>query len=55
MGTPTWPICSYFAMFPPQIAYVFIQWLTQPGDVVYDPFLDEERSRLKQYFRTGLV
>lgn len=31
-------LCSYFAMFPPQIASVFIRWLTEPGDVVYDPF-----------------
>lgn len=25
-------------MFPPQVPHVFIRWLTQPGDVVYDPF-----------------
>jgi DNA methylase len=25
-------------MFPPQIAQVFIQWLTYPGDIIYDPF-----------------
>ena len=25
-------------MFPPQIPYVFIRWLTKPGDIVYDPF-----------------
>jgi site-specific DNA-methyltransferase (adenine-specific) len=25
-------------MFPPQLASVFIRWLTQPGDAVYDPF-----------------
>ncbi len=25
-------------MFPPQIANVFIRWLTVPGDRVYDPF-----------------
>jgi len=25
-------------MFPPHIPRVFIEWLTQPGDVVYDPF-----------------
>src|SRR5581483_11445347 len=31
-------ICSYFAMFPPQLPNVFIRWLTEPGDVVYDPF-----------------
>jgi site-specific DNA-methyltransferase (adenine-specific) len=26
------------AMFPPSLPHVFIRWLTQPGDVVYDPF-----------------
>ena len=26
------------AMFPPAVPHVFIQWLTKPGDVVYDPF-----------------
>ncbi len=26
------------AMFPPAIPHVFIQWLTEPGDVVFDPF-----------------
>jgi DNA methylase len=31
-------ICSYMAMFPPSMPHVFIDWLTQPGDVVYDPF-----------------
>lgn len=31
-------ICSYFAMFPPQLPNVFIRWLTEPGDAVYDPF-----------------
>jgi DNA methylase len=25
-------------MFPPQIAHVFVSWLTEPGDIVYDPF-----------------
>jgi len=25
-------------MFPPQLASVFIRWLTDPGDAVYDPF-----------------
>lgn len=31
-------MCSYMAMFPPTIPHVFIRWLTEPGDVVYDPF-----------------
>lgn len=25
-------------MFPPQVPHVFIRWLTEPGEVVYDPF-----------------
>ena len=37
-GHPMHSLCSYFAMFPPQIPHVFIRWLTEPGDVVYDPF-----------------
>lgn len=37
-GHPLHSVCSYFAMFPPQIAHVFVRWLTAPGDVVYDPF-----------------
>ena len=37
-GHPLHSVCSYFAMFPPQIAHVFISWLTQPGEIVYDPF-----------------
>lgn len=31
-------MCSYMAMFPPTIPRVFIDWLTAPGDTVYDPF-----------------
>ena len=31
-------MCSYMAMFPPFIPHVFIRWLTEPGEVVYDPF-----------------
>jgi hypothetical protein len=26
------------AMFPPSMPHFFVRWLTQPGDVVYDPF-----------------
>lgn len=26
------------AMFPPSIPHTFVRWLTEPGDVVYDPF-----------------
>jgi site-specific DNA-methyltransferase (adenine-specific) len=26
------------AMFPPAIPHFFVNWLTKPGDVVYDPF-----------------
>lgn len=31
-------LCSYLAMFPPSIPRVFISWLTDEGDTVYDPF-----------------
>jgi len=37
-GHPLHSLCSYFAMFPPQMATVFIRWLTRPGDAVFDPF-----------------
>lgn len=37
-GHPLHGICSYLAMFPPQLASVFIRWLTDEGDSVYDPF-----------------
>ncbi|MYK68728.1 MAG: site-specific DNA-methyltransferase, partial [Gammaproteobacteria bacterium] len=37
-GHPLHSVCSYFAMFPPQVPHVFVRWLTEPGDVVYDPF-----------------
>ena len=31
-------MCSYMAMFPPTLPHYFIRWLTDEGDVVYDPF-----------------
>jgi hypothetical protein len=37
-GHPLHRLCSYFAMFPPYVPRVFIEWLTRPGDIVYDPF-----------------
>src|SRR5689334_18917254 len=37
-GHPLHSLCSYFAMFPPQLAAVVIRWLSQPGDTIYDPF-----------------
>ncbi len=37
-GHPLHSVCSYFAMFPPQLARVIIEWLSFPGDPVYDPF-----------------
>lgn len=30
--------CSYMAMFPPALPHFLIRWLTDPGEVVYDPF-----------------
>lgn len=37
-GHPLHSVCSYFAMFPPQLAHVFVRWLTEPDEVIYDPF-----------------
>ncbi len=37
-GHPLHSTCSYMAMFPPTIPHYFIRWLTEPGDVVWDPF-----------------
>jgi DNA methylase len=37
-GHPLHAVCSYFAMFPPQLAHVFVRWLTEPDEVIYDPF-----------------
>jgi hypothetical protein len=37
-GNPLHNLCSYMATFPPAIPHVFIEWLTRPGDTVYDPF-----------------
>lgn len=37
-GHPLHSLCSYMAMFPPSMPHVFIKWLTNEGDVVYDPF-----------------
>jgi site-specific DNA-methyltransferase (adenine-specific) len=31
-------MCSYMAMFPPTLPHYFVRWLTEVGDVVYDPF-----------------
>lgn len=37
-GHPVHRLCSYFAMFPPQLARVLVEWLSEPEDIVYDPF-----------------
>ena len=37
-GHPFHPMCSYMAMFPPQLPYYFIQRFSRPGDRVLDPF-----------------
>ena len=31
-------MCSYMAMFPPNLPHYFIEKCTQTGDVVLDPF-----------------
>ena len=40
-------LCSYMAMFPPSIPHVMIRWLTEPGDVVYDPFSERGTTPLE--------
>ncbi len=44
------------AMFPPSLPHVFIQWLTEPGDVVYDPFSGRGTTTLQAclHGRVGL-
>lgn len=37
-GHPLHSLCSYFAMLPNATVNVLVQWLSEPGDVVYDPF-----------------
>ncbi len=48
-------MCSYMAMFPPSLPHVFIQWLSKPGDVVYDPFAGRGSTPLEACLlgRTG--
>ena len=36
--SPIHRICSYLAMFPPNLANYFIQRFTKKGDLVFDPF-----------------
>jgi hypothetical protein len=44
------------AMFPPSIPHFFIRWLSEPGDVVYDPFSGRGTTALEACLlgRTGL-
>ncbi len=55
-GHPWHSMCSYMAMFPPSIPHVFIKWLTDPDDVVYDPFCGRGTTVLEACLlgRTGL-
>src|SRR3954469_778739 len=55
-GHPLHSVCSYFAMFPPQLASFFIRWLTCPGDAVYDPFAGRGTAPLEALLhdRVGL-
>ena len=39
---------SYRACFKPQLVDFFVQRLTEPGDVVYDPFMGGERPLSKR-------
>ena len=37
-AAPIHYMCSYMAMFPPELPHYFIERFTQPGDTVLDPF-----------------
>ena len=37
-AAPVHYMCSYMAMFPPELPHYFIERFTQPGDTVLDPF-----------------
>ena len=37
-AAPQHYMCSYMAMFPPQLPHYFITRFTRPGDIVLDPF-----------------
>ena len=37
-AAPQHYMCSYMAMFPPELPHYFIERFTQPGDTVLDPF-----------------
>jgi len=37
-AAPQHYMCSYMAMFPPELPHYFIERFTKPGDVVLDPF-----------------
>jgi hypothetical protein len=37
-AAPQHYMCTYMAMFPPELPHYFIQRFTKPGDVVLDPF-----------------
>lgn len=54
-GHPLHSMCSYMAMFPPSVPHAFIEWLTKPGDVVYDPFAGRGTTPLEACLmgRTG--
>tara|TARA_B100000686_G_scaffold330445_1_gene392722 strand:+ start:2763 stop:4214 length:1452 start_codon:yes stop_codon:yes gene_type:complete len=37
-AAPQHYMCSYMAMFPPELPHYFIERFTKPGDIVLDPF-----------------
>ena len=37
-AAPQHYMCSYMAMFPPELPHYFIERFTKPGDTVLDPF-----------------
>jgi hypothetical protein len=50
-GHPLHSICSYLAMFPPRLASTIIRWLSEPSDVVYDPFAGRGTTPLEAFLQ----
>ena len=42
-------ICSYMAMFPPNLANYFIERFTEQGDLVVDPFCGRGTTPLEAH------
>ena len=53
-AAPMHYMCSYMAMFPPELPHYFIERFTKTGDRVLDPFPAVEQLLLKQQHNPDL-